>query len=169
MGNKLCTRIDVNKVEQPVKNNEITKYLYIETYKEISKEPNNAPVIPDPNLEELRNTPPIEMPNTYPEYKSFEHRIFYNDKERKIVKIYKSYDDYICPICKEKTIRQVLFKLMWKEDEHIIKNGAIHYHCRRQMLVPCKCKNGHLVKLVYQNKCECGWPYTHKDLFKKLE
>ncbi len=151
-----------NLIKKRKKSND-DNYLFIEKYTEISKEPNNNPVIPHDNLEELRNTPP-EIRHGCQFYKSTKHIIIFNDKEKKINRVYKVYDKYYCPICNELTIPQILFKLDWDNSDVIIKNGGYHYHCRRDILIPCECKNKHLVKLIYSNRCECGWPYVNENV-----
>lgn len=133
-------------------------YLYVEKYNDISKEPLATMVLAQSNLNELRNTPP-KIKDGIPYYKSLEHQIIHNDKEKKLIRVYKSYNEYYCPICKQETIPQVLLKLIEDDNEIIIRNGAYHLHRRQNIEIPCLCKNKHLVKLIYSNRCECGWPY----------
>ncbi len=166
MGNKICipkiTEKDVHKKKSNViidNTNEVKKdkYVYCEKYVEVSKEPNDNVVLPDEKLQYYRELKPRILYDRKV-YESYKHNIYYNNKD--IIYVFTSEEDYICPICNEATMPQVCSKRAYIEGEHILKNSGLHFHYRRNNLIPCKCKNGHYVKLIYQNKCECGWPYN---------
>lgn len=129
-------------------------YLFVEEYVDTPKEPSDDPVIPHADLEEVRNIPLTNK-------SSFRRRIIHGNPD--ILRVFKINYKKKCPICQEKTIPQVAYKINHPPNEHIIKNGGFHTHCKHDILVPHKCKNGHLVKLVYGFRCECGWPQKYSE------
>ena len=128
-------------------------------YVEIPFEPHDDLVIvPHADLEVMRSTPPTKLLDGSLCYKSGRHIILFNDKERKIVRVFKSKEVYLCPTCGMKAKPQFVSKDVYSPENFIVKNGASHFHYRANLRIPCVCPQGHVSHHFYGNQCECGWP-----------
>ena len=126
---------------------------------EISLEPrDDVVVIPHDDLEAMRTTPPTRLLDGSSCFKSGRHIVLYNDKERKIVRVFKNKEVYLCPTCGLKANPQFICKDAFGPENFIVKNGASHFHYRANLRIPCVCPLGHMSHHFYGNQCECGWP-----------
>lgn len=128
-------------------------------YVEIPLEPrDDLVIVPHADLEAMRTTPPTRLIDGSMYYKSARHIVLYNDKERKIVRVFKNKEVYLCPTCGLKAKPQFVSKDVYSPENFIVKNGASHFHSRTNLRIPCICPQGHVSHHFYGNQCECGWP-----------
>lgn len=127
-------------------------------YVEVPLEPrDDLVIVPHADLEAMRSLPPTRLLDGSMCYKSGRHIVLYNDKERKIVQVFKNKEVYGC-VCGLKAVPQFRMKDAHGPENFIIKDGASHYHYRTNLRIPCVCANGHVSIHFYGNVCECGWP-----------